>query len=408
MKSLNLVGLDLLLDDSGVWHFLEINENPIGLAFAETLFEDYFHKEFKSPIKEICDVLCQNDALRIGLVLPYKFSVKNSVDEDDFSFSNIGSEITHSTLGIIDDFRRIKSELELRGKKCYVLDKNSVFERNGNIISLWGEKLDSVLNRCGIFHWSQYAGKTRIVNDVRARLVCKNKFLAQKIFFSMGNASKHPSYYSFNQTVFFENSEKTVSFLSKLSDQDSWIVKKPNWGGGSNGVTRLSAKEALMQVLKLPFTLSYQTDFMQAAAPNSWILEEWYPSKPAYKNSNRYQFDVRAILINGNFVLCHARRALAPSKFLESMPDAEASWLTPLGSGLPIFSECNADHDGVILTNEELQGCIAFSESIVKNLERWCGTITCKDMLSFLPQPGKLYGKLSQGIEINVQNNLPG
>lgn len=145
-----VVGLDFLLDEDGRWHFLEINDSPIGLATANEMYENFDRLEtrFESPIESICDLLSRSIKHRNGIVAffpPYSWHLSNGVtgkslriDADNLRNSNLSNQ------ALLSDINAIAEGLVRRHVDFQIMDVDSLRLCDENLKSTDGRPIDEI------------------------------------------------------------------------------------------------------------------------------------------------------------------------------------------------------------------------------------------------------------------------
>ncbi|MEQ1741107.1 MAG: hypothetical protein ABL869_01210 [Candidatus Nitrotoga sp.] len=410
VSSLRVVALDMILDEAGKWHFIEINENPIGLAAGDELYSasDRSDLGIQNTIDSIVRLLSSRSGL-VGLLLPYQFRLTHAKGVKALDMPKFASDIPRTLTGLIEDFNAIGVHLTELGTQYSIFDVTNLVGDKPQITTTDGQVLSALLKRAPLPHIDIDPSNVLLVNDLRARLACRNKLLTKELLRNnkIDGLVVPPAYR-------YEPTEDTVGFLQQCSEE-SYVVIKPNWGAAGIGVKRLSVKTALAELSSLSLTGNCKSkqllrrisppDLMQTALfGNNLIVEPWIASSEwLIPGRSSFYCDFRVVVVEGTAVNIHVRRAPAPSRFAKTS-HSDLPWLTSLGSIYPVQL---VDRGEVIserypIAQEDLKRGLAISEAIVNVLDQSCTSICEGEVKSILIQPKQLYGNNPPLIYLNA------
>lgn len=394
-QSLRLVGVDLIQDEEGNWHFLEINENPLGLSLADELHSrtQFAPELFKSPFGALSACLAPRGSESVGLLLPYRFRVAGGQASAQLRIVEpVRPDYAVSVHSLVDDFNGLQKELAKRGVKASVSDITGITGGQGKIVTLDGIEFDSALNRLAAGKWFSQTTDTILVNDARARLVCKNKLLARLVL-NDALATTHPNSRKIQRDISVSSFDREgVNSLLLESGSNDFIITKPNWGGGGRGVQRFSANDFRDRNCSSEKIASF-VGSKDCLTSKFDVVERWVRSRPTRTSSNHdYQFDARVICVDGKATFAHARVAMAPHRFITLSHGSDAAWLTTLGRAKPFSYSAHVDDAYVRVTEDDLQGLISAAEFVVHALDSYCCSMSVDQAHSLLPSQRQLFG----------------
>lgn len=296
--ALDLASVDLVRS-SGAWSVIEVNAVPVGLLASDRLVSP----TSRNRIQSIARVLAARAGSRwVCVALGRRFEL--SSDQGAECVRAPVRPPAHDRLSarIIEDANEISAEVRRQGGRCVILSAGAlVFTDSQGVQTPDGREIGCVLDySCRLDSLHVSLG----INSWRTAMICWDKALLTEALLLAGAGEGHPPC--------------VLESDSAWRCGGSWVVRKPRFGGGSRGISLVSAVEA--------------TGARGAAA--DMVVQPWVKPDTLRVGRRDYFFDCCVLVVAGEAVGALIRHSVAPCDGVAR--NGDLAWLPTLGPAYDI------------------------------------------------------------------------